>query len=46
MIRTGAIASWALRRARPDGDLPIEERFNPAIGRVRGISGAMDLSIK
>jgi hypothetical protein len=28
-----------LRRASPDGEVSIDERFNPAIGRVRGISG-------
>jgi hypothetical protein len=45
VIRTGAFASWALRRARPDGDVSIEQRFNPA-RTGRGISGAIDISIK
>lgn len=45
VIRTGACKLGIATRG-PGGDVSIEERFNPAIGRVASISGAMDPSIK
>ena len=37
VIRTGAIAARHCDARDLDGDVSIEERLNPAIGRVRGI---------